>query len=215
MFQIHKERDPAVVYVDTPAGLLTRRGTLFGVREAELNQLTKPLQDMISPTEIIDRTESVISSERQLPAYFLLAGIVLVHPAAGMVLSLGFAAFWHFQKSAFAGKWLHKTMSLLSNEFVFMALGVLAISPLGTAARYAELAVSMVLFLAFRFGWISAVLNRWSDGQTRQNTRVLLMTVRKACIEFNIHTSELDRMEKDIFLAMAQFSSLIKQKTKS
>jgi hypothetical protein len=152
----------------------------------------------------IEVTESAIASARIIPAFVLLLTAIFAGVWVGIVTSLTVSYVWYVQKSAFAGRVLHKFIKLLGNDVFFVLSGVLVLSPLGTQGAYASLAAGLITFLTHRFGALLLIFDRLLlyDRAPELNARALLMVIRREWMNAGLYDAEVRTMEQNVIQAL-------------
>jgi len=124
-----------------------------------------------------------------------------------VAISLAVVFLWHVYKSAVAGPALNGVVRLVSYDIFQLLIAVMPLSWLGMQGYYGSLAAGLVLFVAFRFGWIRGLADRLIKPKEDENKpgpddRLLHMLLTRYALKEGIALPHLEKMESDIRGAM-------------
>ncbi|MCC5933628.1 MAG: hypothetical protein LAT75_03630 [Candidatus Cyclonatronum sp.] len=202
-------------YLDSPAGMLTPKGYLFGTREAELKTYAPELLEQAPAGEWLRKASRWIESTDAIGVWVSLILLALLPPTWAVPVALGLIVLWHRSRSALAGPAADAPLGVLSNEIVLFLAGVAFLSWFGISGEAGKVAYGLLLFLTSKFGWNRLLLNRIFEGdvygnanpaaelpKAGSNDRILNMLLVRFALKQGVTLASVETMERDLMQAM-------------
>lgn len=192
-------------FVETPVGIFTRSGNWYYTTSDQLNKVAPGLLGKVPLVELLEKADIWVRSTDSV-SLWIFAGMIHLLPMPYAVLVSALALFlWHLTKSAFVSSPTTVLVRILSFDALVLTASVISISYLGILEMYYELAVALLFFMIFRFGWLRRAFDKFYNSRNpgiTLNDRVMKMLVIRTAMSNDVEIQRLKSMEEDILALM-------------
>jgi hypothetical protein len=188
-------------FIETPAGILTRRGEWFHTTRKQIEDFAPGLLDHVSFKEIIKEAQAWVQSPASFSLIQLYILLFLINPWIAAIISLVFHWCWYHYKSAFVVYGAGTVLRVINSDVFMYIIALVCLSALGITHHTLAAIIGIILFVVMKPGLLKKGwkrLQRLEENQLTLNDRVLKMIIIKHAMHENIAVSEIDKMEEHI-----------------